>query len=191
MVEPALHLIVPTALAAAFYPEKRKIVFALSPLTVTPDLDYYLGLHRGFSHSILFAAAASMSVYAAFHVAGGWTRRDAKTAALLALFYLSSHILLDMSPPGVPLMWPLSANLQAVDLKIYAAEGLFGLDCRVNTVSYSAEEASETKHSPVFTNAGAAAAAMALALTAAKYAGPSTKRLKADIIRRLKSGGGI
>jgi membrane-bound metal-dependent hydrolase YbcI (DUF457 family) len=73
------------------------------------DLDYFLktSLHRGFTHSLLFAAILSLICFAL------WGRANLRLAIGLAVAAFS-HGLLDFittkTMPGVELLWPVSTR---------------------------------------------------------------------------------
>lgn len=87
-------------------------------LSIIPDLDFFLATdwHRGFTHSLIFAAAISL---VCFLVAGVANVRLAMGCAG-AIF---SHGLLDFATtkamPGVELLWPFSTRRLSLGLIDY------------------------------------------------------------------------
>lgn len=79
-------------------------VWILWPLTLAPDLDYFVGLHR--------AATANLFVLVPFVAALVWGLRKERPALVewmaVALVYLVSHLLMDMMTGGVVPLWPVS-----------------------------------------------------------------------------------
>ncbi len=90
------HLFLPLIflLAAGFSKDLRMLL--LSPLAILPDLDVFLGIHRGLLHSLLIIIPL---IIFSFILA----RKYYKYAA----FFLCSHLFLDFLAGGVPFLYPL------------------------------------------------------------------------------------
>lgn len=95
----------------------KPLLFGAS-LSILPDFDYFLGtsLHRGFTHSLIFASIVGMACLAAT----GLERIKAAIGYAGALF---SHVLLDYATtktmPGVELLWPFSTRRFGLGLVDY------------------------------------------------------------------------
>ena len=92
-MEPIVHILIPLVFLLLVFPKlDKKYVFYLLPLTFIIDLDTYIpGTHRYLFHNLLFVILISTIVYFA------WDKR----AYLVSLFYLGSHLILDLGEPGV------------------------------------------------------------------------------------------
>ncbi|MGA9078954.1 MAG: metal-dependent hydrolase [Halobacteriota archaeon] len=110
MPDPITHLIVATSLLWLFWEKKyRNYVLLLSPLAVFPDLDHLVPpFHRLLLHNVfIFVPTISIALYARFRE----KNEVLFNVALIATFYLLSHLLLDLfTGAGVPLFYPLSAT---------------------------------------------------------------------------------
>jgi inner membrane protein len=134
------HFVAGVALGAAFFPSRFRPATALLAglCACAPDLDvlaFRFGVpygsqwgHRGWTHSIVFAAAFGLLVAALFRRPGFWP-----LAAWLALATLS-HPLLDMltnGGRGVALWWPFDARRlffpwQPIEVSPLGAAAFFG-----------------------------------------------------------------
>jgi hypothetical protein len=70
-------------------------VLLLSPLAIFPDLDVFLGIHRGLLHSLLIIIPL---IFFSFIFLRGYFK--------LAAFFLCSHLFLDFLAGGVPFLYP-------------------------------------------------------------------------------------
>ena len=112
---PIAHGFVGASIVAATLPDASpartwKLLLLGAALSVAPDLDYFFPAtewHRGFTHSLVFAATVSLICFA---VVG---RRNIRAAAGCA-GAVFSHALLDYATtktmPGVELLWPFSTR---------------------------------------------------------------------------------
>jgi len=98
-MEPWVHIIIPVIFLLAIFPKlDKKYLFYLLPLTFIIDLDTYIpGTHRYLFHNLLFVILITTIVYFA------WDKR----AYFVSLFYLGSHLILDLGEPGVAFFYPL------------------------------------------------------------------------------------
>ena len=114
MVEVLVHLILPVIVLLAFRPKLDKVlVFSLAILAVMPDIDVIIG-HRTLFHNVFFAVG--MSLLAAFAVSLVGAKRQ--QAFYLSIYYLFSHMFLDLGNPGVPFFYPLSSRLFTVNFSV-------------------------------------------------------------------------
>ena len=115
-MEPFLHLIIPVALLLAFFPQlNRTLVLSLSFFTLLMDFDFFLfpSLHRVAFYSLFFVALVTFLVYFL------WRNKHTRTqATFITLFFLVSHLILDLARPGVALFWPFVDRLFALEISI-------------------------------------------------------------------------
>ena len=97
-MEPILHIILPLFIILVFLPKlDKKLVIPLSILTILPDFDIFIyGMHRILFHNIFFVIIVSAIVYSTI----------GKQAFYLALYFISSHLLLDIAKEGAAFFWP-------------------------------------------------------------------------------------
>jgi len=123
MVEPILHFIIPVSLMLIFFPRFYKTILSLSWLSILPDLDSFLGLHRAVFHNIFFAVLFSMFIlilFLLFNYKNFESRKKAAIIFSISLFFLFSHIVLDLGGPGVAMFYPFSDKLISLNLFLYA-----------------------------------------------------------------------
>jgi len=170
MVEPILHYLIPTLMLLAFFPRKKKLILLLSPLSVIMDVDFLLRLHRWVLHSMATAVFASVAAYAVANALGVKAgKKDAGTApALIVLFFVTSHLLLDVGSPGIPVLWPLSNSLYSIQLKFYTDPRTFSFTQDVVASVSPLEKALESQKTPYLTNTGAVSAILVGLILAAR-----------------------
>lgn len=113
MPDVLLHLIVPLAALLLFYDRRyRTYILLLSPLAILPDIDH-LGsgeFARMWLHNLfILLPPLLVGVYA--YKTG---HKKAYSIALIAVFYLCSHVLLDVFQGGVSLLYPVVGDSFAV-----------------------------------------------------------------------------
>jgi membrane-bound metal-dependent hydrolase YbcI (DUF457 family) len=120
---PIAHGLLGASIVAATLPDAsplrnwKPLLFGAS-LSIFPDLDYFLGIswHRGFTHSLIFAAIVSFVCFAAT----GFAQIRMAIGYAGAVF---SHALLDFATtktmPGVELLWPFSTRRFGLGLVDY------------------------------------------------------------------------
>ncbi len=111
-MEPIIHFLVPLLLLLAVFPElnKRKIIlFAF--LTIAIDLDFFIpGMHRVIFYNIFFITLLAIFFYFIIN----------KEAMYLSLYFTISHLLFDLSKPGIALLYPLVKKTFYFDFNIIA-----------------------------------------------------------------------
>lgn len=121
------HALVPGLVALAFFRGiPRRTLLAWLPLVWAPDLDYVIqSQHRAITHSALVPLALFLSVILLWRqrdpTARFWeyaTRPGAPVALSLASYYVSSHLMLDVTQGGVVLFWPVLQTNFFVDFEI-------------------------------------------------------------------------
>lgn len=98
-----LHLLIPPLLLLATRRFPPRLVLALLPLSLLPDVDFFVPPHRALFHSA-FLVAALLALW--WHWRGTLAGRAA--ACLVGAYYLGSHSLMDLFAGGVVPFWPLS-----------------------------------------------------------------------------------
>lgn len=98
-MDPASHLILPLLILLAARLDARLVV-PLSIFAILPDLDSLLGPHRMVLHNVFIIVVIPL----AFILIARWKRPSLVLPGLIVLFYLGSHILLDLG--GVALLYP-------------------------------------------------------------------------------------
>ncbi len=99
-MDPVLHLALPLLLLLALRVNTRVAVL-LSPLAIFPDFDAAFGLHRAAFHNFIFIVLLPVGLI----VFSKLKRPEWMIWALVAQFYLASHVVLDLA--GVSFMWPI------------------------------------------------------------------------------------
>jgi membrane-bound metal-dependent hydrolase YbcI (DUF457 family) len=142
-MEPILHALIPSLTLLALFPKlDRKLVLKLLPLTILPDLDFFIG-HRYLFHNIFFVLIVSAAVYFIF--------RKNKVAFLIALLFLSSHLILDMSDPGNGLLYPFYDRLIRIDLSMSTSPADGRLVFLFDVLTKPLSEAVKDQRAPIFT----------------------------------------
>lgn len=110
--------VVAVALPAASPRKNWKPLLLGAAIAIVPDFDFFLpeSLHRGLTHSLTFAAVASLICF----LAAGLNRLRLAVGCAGAIF---SHGLLDFATtkamPGVELLWPFSTRRLGLGLIDY------------------------------------------------------------------------
>jgi len=99
-MDPVLHIALPLLILLALRVDTR-IAVLLAPLAIFPDFDAAFGLHRAAFHNFIFVIIIPVAVIAYSKV----HRPSWLPWALVAQFYLASHIVLDLA--GVAFFWPI------------------------------------------------------------------------------------
>lgn len=102
-VDPVVHLILPLLLLLAAKQDSR-IVVPLSIFAIFPDFDSLLGPHRMVLHNLFVVVGIPL----AFILIARFKKPSLVLPGAIIMFYLASHIVLDMS--GVALLYPFYEN---------------------------------------------------------------------------------
>ena len=102
MPEQLIHFIIPLFLLIMLGLSLKKSVL-ISSLAVTPDLDVIFGIHRSFSHSVIFILALSIAIILVLN----YLKIGNNSERLLAILVLLSHPFLDMFGGYTPVLWPI------------------------------------------------------------------------------------
>lgn len=98
-MDPFMHLLLPLLVLLALRVDARRAIL-FAPLAVLPDFDALFGLHRALGHSFIPILVVPLAVVAYTH----FRKNEWYAASLVALFYLTSHVVLDLG--GVAFLWP-------------------------------------------------------------------------------------
>ena len=120
---PVAHGLIGASIIAATLPgaapmRNWKLLLWGAALSVSPDLDYFLDTswHRGFTHSLSFAAGVSLVCVAV-------ARLENIRIAMGCVVAIFSHGLLDFATtgtmPGVQLLWPFTTRRFGLGLVDY------------------------------------------------------------------------
>lgn len=111
-MELVFHLVVPLALLAlaGVKIHSRHVPFFLF-LAILPDLDRFFGMRREAFTNVFFPFVVAALVYGIFLVK---RHPKAQLYSLLALYFVGSHILLDLGGP-VALFYPFSTKLYELE----------------------------------------------------------------------------
>lgn len=99
-MDPVLHLALPLLFLLALRVETRMAVL-LAPLAIIPDFDAAFGLHRAAFHNFILVILVPVALMAYSKM----RRPEWLPWAVVAQFYLASHIVLDLG--GVAFAWPI------------------------------------------------------------------------------------
>jgi len=159
-MEPLVHYAIPVLFMLALNPDAdRKKVLRYSPLTLLPDLDFFLG--HALLHSVFMPIGISSLVYQ-------YSRKD-RTAWMLSMFFLYSHIILDLG--WVAILYPLGNFILSLQVNIYTSpkalsniikamtgggpgEGLEIINSDSKPVLYPLEAMGKSEISPLLTQVG-------------------------------------
>lgn len=109
-----VHLLIPPLVLLSTRRFPFRLVMALLPLSLAPDLDFFIPPHRALLHSA-FLVAALLALSWRWRTHGQALRAD---AALVAAFYLGSHSLMDLFVGGVVPLWPLTDRTFFIDVQV-------------------------------------------------------------------------
>ncbi|HEX7392160.1 MAG TPA: metal-dependent hydrolase [Thermoplasmata archaeon] len=102
-MDPVLHLLLPLLFLLAVRIDSRKVLL-LAPLAILPDFDALFGLHRALFHSFIPLVILPLG----FVLYSKWYKPEWMLGSLIALFYLLSHLVLDLG--GVAFLWPFTSD---------------------------------------------------------------------------------
>jgi len=109
-MDPLIHVALPALLLLAMRLDPRSVLL-FAPLAIVPDLDV-VHLHRATFHNVFVTVALPL----AFVTYSRLRRPEWTMNSLLALFFLSSHLVLDLG--GVSVFWPFVTDLWYLDTNI-------------------------------------------------------------------------
>src|SRR4030067_541934 len=98
-MDPLMHILLPPLFLLAIRLDPKRVLLS-SPLTILPDLDAAFALHRAVFHSFIPVLVLPMALI----IYSKLKRPEGMAGALLAQFFLASHVVLDLG--GVAFLWP-------------------------------------------------------------------------------------
>jgi hypothetical protein len=111
-MDPLVHLLLPIVFLLALRIDTKKVIL-FAPFAILPDFDAAFHLHRAVFHSftLIIILPACLILYSKMK------RPEWMLGSLLVLFYLSSHIVLDVSG-GVAFAWPFTTDMLYFDPEV-------------------------------------------------------------------------
>lgn len=113
-MEPVFHYILPVLILLLLFPFLRnkigiKKLLLLGLLAILPDFDIFIfGTHRFLFHNIFFVLIIFLIFYFGF----------GRLYGFLALYFTSSHLLFDLSKPGIAFLYPFTKKLIYLDIVV-------------------------------------------------------------------------
>lgn len=106
-----MHFLIPLLILLVVYPRiNKKLAIGLALLTLVPDIDYLIAFtHRFLFHSIFFPIILSLIIY--------FFNKNLKVF-WISLYYLTSHLILDLTTGGVALFWPIYQRLIEIEISL-------------------------------------------------------------------------
>ncbi len=97
-----VHGLIPLLLILALRLAPPRVALLMLPFTWLPDLDFWVGVHRGTTSNVFILLP---TIYLWYR----WRNQDSKrsTYAGIATFYLASHLLMDLFAGGIMPLWPV------------------------------------------------------------------------------------
>lgn len=104
-----MHFIIPLLILLALFPKiDKRLAIGLAVLVFIPDMDFFIdATHRFLFHNIFFTTGLSLLIYL--------FSKNLKIF-LISLFYLTSHLILDLTVGSVALFYPIYQRL--IDISI-------------------------------------------------------------------------
>jgi membrane-bound metal-dependent hydrolase YbcI (DUF457 family) len=152
-MEPLVHLIIPTMVLIVFFPRLKKEILFLSPLSIIPDVDVFLG-KRVFFHNIFFALFVILIVFLTSKIVFKNNKKLQYTLVLIAFFFLFTHLLLDIWGPGIAIFYPFENKLYSFDFNMYMSPATRVISYELNLKKNIVSEASKDQKSPFFSMIG-------------------------------------
>lgn len=106
-----MHILLPVLFLLALRIDAKKVLL-LAPLTILPDFDAAFNLHRAVFHSFIPVVILPVGLI----LYSKMKRPEWMLSSLLVLFYLSSHVVLDLS--GVAFAWPFTTDMFYFDPEV-------------------------------------------------------------------------
>ena len=106
-----MHFLIPLLILLVVYPRiDKRMAIGLALLTLIPDLDFFIDFtHRYLFHSIFFPIILSLIIY--------FFSKNIKVF-LISLYYLISHLILDLATGAIALFWPLYQRLIEINISL-------------------------------------------------------------------------
>ncbi|MCX6657838.1 MAG: hypothetical protein NTY62_04020 [Euryarchaeota archaeon] len=110
-MDPLMHLLLPILFLLALRLDTKKVLL-FAPLAVLPDFDAAFNLHRAVFHSFIPVIILPIGLI----LYSKTKRPEWMLGSLLVLFYLASHIVLDLG--GVAFAWPFTTDMLYFDPEV-------------------------------------------------------------------------
>ena len=155
-----MHFIIPLLILLVAFPRMdKRMAVGLAFLALVPDMDFFIDFtHRFLFHNIFFTTGLSLLIYL--------FSRNLKIF-LISLYYLTSHLILDLTVGAVALFYPLYQRLIDINITLNS-KWIFDLSIR----TYPLTETSSylgPKISYFFTEVGVITALLLLIMLIIKY----------------------
>lgn len=106
-----MHVLLPLLFLLALRIDTKKAIL-LAPLAILPDFDAAFNLHRAVFHSFIPVIILPIGLI----LYSKTKRPEWMLASLLVLFYLASHVVLDLG--GVAFAWPFTTDMLYFDPEV-------------------------------------------------------------------------
>lgn len=126
-MEPLIHFAIPFFLLVIFGVSKKKAAFA-SFFALLPDLDYFFGVHRSATHSLLILIVISLIALIFVRKRAG----DKLGLAVICSIALFSHPFLDLFNDYTPILWPLLDRTVFIKIDASILSGFGSLSMNLN-----------------------------------------------------------
>ena len=110
-MDPLMHVLLPLLFLLALRIDTKKAIL-LAPLAILPDFDAAFNLHRAVFHSFIPVIILPIGLILYSKI----KRPEWMLGSLLVLFYLASHIVLDLG--GVAFAWPFTTDMLYFDPEV-------------------------------------------------------------------------
>ena len=106
-----MHFIIPLLILLVLYPRvDKRLAIGLALLTFVPDFDFFIDYtHRFLFHNIFFVVILSSIIY--------FFSKSFKIF-IISLYYLISHLILDLTVGAIALFWPVYNKLIQVVISL-------------------------------------------------------------------------
>jgi len=110
-MDPLMHVLLPLLFLLALRIDTKKAIL-LAPLAILPDFDAAFNLHRAVFHSFIPVVILPVCLI----LYSKTKRPEWLLASMLVLFYLASHVVLDLG--GVAFAWPFTTDMLYFDPEV-------------------------------------------------------------------------
>jgi hypothetical protein len=110
-MDPLMHILLPVLFLLALRLDTKKVLL-FAPLAVLPDFDAAFNLHRAVFHSFIPVIILPIGLI----LYSKAKRPEWMLGSLLVLFYLASHVVLDLG--GVAFAWPFTTDMLYFDPEV-------------------------------------------------------------------------
>jgi len=106
-----MHFLIPLLILLVLYPRiDKRLAIGLAFLAIVPDFDFIINFsHRYLFHNIFFVIILSLIIY--------FFSKNLKVY-LISLYYLTSHLILDLTKGAIALFWPIYQRLIEINISL-------------------------------------------------------------------------